>query len=109
MDIVKKQLLEANMLISFDTKHRVQSLRVVHSYKYLGEKITANCGLIAEMNQRNKSCMAALGPVAGRCFNNDNIDMEKKVNISRSLLFSRMTFAAGNWQVLNTAEAKKFS
>ena len=54
------------------------------------------------------SLVINLGPIAGRCFANENIEMDDEICIARAFLFSRLTYSAGSWHEFNQKEQNKF-
>ena len=83
-------------------------LRVVCWYKHLGKTTQANCDQHLEIKIRKTSCNVALGTISSRCLDHEHIELDKKINITRVYIFSRLTFSAGSWHLFNKAEEKPF-
>ena len=101
---VKQQLIDADMKISFKSHHGIQQVRVVDKYAHLGQSTTATCTRKQEIISRKRSCVASLGPIASKCFDIPDVDIDHKVNIAQAHLFSRMYFGAGTWCTLTKHE-----
>lgn len=101
---VKQELIDANMTIPFTTHHGVQHVRIVDKYAHLGQSTTATCTRKQETVSRKRSCVASLGPIASKCCDIPEVDIDHKVNIAQAHLFSRMYFGAGTWCILTKHE-----
>ena len=97
------------MVIQFQTLQGPQYVRVINKYVHLGVSTSATCAHAHEFAKRKASCMAAMGPIAKRCFGHECVPLEKKIEITRSLLFSRLMYGAGGWHTLTEAETKTFT
>ena len=64
-------------------------LIVVEIYKHLGSLTTATLALGPEIAARSGSMYDALRPISGKLFRHPGLDVEYKLDICRSLLFSR--------------------
>ena len=92
------------MTIKFSTVIGEKEVRVVNKYAHLGVSTSAGCAHAQEITARKQSCTAALGPIASKCFNHDGVELSKKIEITRSHLFSRLLFGAGGWHLLTKHE-----
>ena len=108
-EAVKLELKPMKHLIKFTANTGDYYLRVVEAYKYLGRKLVANCSNAAEITQRKVSCVSVMGPIASKCFDHDGVPVEKQITISRSLMFSRLLYAAGSWHEQASTERRQFS
>jgi hypothetical protein len=74
-----------------------EALHVVDKYKHLGSIVEVDGSLMLEATSRVGRAMNAFAPIAGKIFGSPRINLERKLILAWSLVFSRLFFSVHVW------------
>ena len=91
--------------ISFCTTHAgKQKLRVVHHYTYLGGTIDENGSPMPDIKRHLAQAYGQLRPMAKNVVSNQDLPLQARTTVLKSLGLSRATYAIGTWGELNITQ-----